>query len=87
MMPKVVDARHAGGYRIWLRFADGLSGELELSSELWGAVFAPLKDIAFFAQVRVDADLDTIVWPNGADLSPQWLHDQLELQAKAAAAE
>ena len=77
MFPKVVDARHAGGYRVWLRFADGLSGELDLGPELWGPMFEPLKDVAEFAKLRVDDDLDTIVWPNRADLSPQWLWEQV----------
>ena len=85
MLPRVIDGRHAGEYRVWLRFADGLSGELDLSSELWGAMFEPLKDVEYFRQLRVDAELDTIVWPNGADLSPQWLHDQLAARSKAAA--
>jgi Protein of unknown function (DUF2442) len=77
MLPKVVDARYAGDYRVWLRFHDGLSGELDLADQLWGEVFEPLKDKAQFAQVRADEDLDTIVWPNGADLSPEWLYDKL----------
>jgi len=78
MLPKVVDARYAGDYRVWLRFRDGLSGELDLADQLWGEMFEPLKDKAQFAQVRADDDLDTIVWPNGADLSPEWLYDQLK---------
>ncbi len=87
MLPKIIDARYAGKHRVWLRFADGLSGEIDLASELWGPMFEPLKDESFFAQLHIDPDLDTIVWPNGADLSPQWLHDQLEAQVKATAAE
>jgi Protein of unknown function (DUF2442) len=78
MFPKVVDARHAGGYRVWLRFADGLSGVLDLGSELWGPMFEPLKAVTEFAKLRVDDDLDTIVWPNGADLSPEWLWQQVK---------
>ena len=88
MLPRVIDARYAGGHRVWLRFADGLSGELDLSSELWGAVFEPSKNVELFAHLRVDPDLDTIVWPSGADLSPTWLYEQVkELQKKYAAAE
>lgn len=87
MPPTVIDARYAGKYRVWLRFADGLSGEIDLASELWGPMFEPLKDEAFFASLRVDPDLDTIVWPNGADLSPQWLHDQLTARSEATAAQ
>jgi hypothetical protein len=77
MMPRVIDARHAGGYRVWLRFADGLSGEIDLEKELWGPVFEPLKDVAEFAKVRFDPEADTIVWPNGADLAPEFLYDAL----------
>ncbi len=77
MMVKLMDARHAGGYQVWLRFADGLTGEVDLSEELWGPIFEPLKDEAEFAKLRADPDLDTIVWPNGADFSPEWLHERL----------
>ena len=87
MLHRVIDARHAGGHRVWLRFEDGLSGELDLSSELWGTMFEPLKDVATFSKLRVDADLDTIVWPNGADFSPQWLYDELKTRLEAVAAE
>ena len=87
MLPRVIDARHAGGHRVWLRFADGLTGEIDLSNELWGGVFEPLKDPTEFAKLRVDPELDTIVWPTGADLSPQWLYDQIKAQTKSAAAE
>jgi hypothetical protein len=76
MIPSVIDARHAGGYRVWLRFADGLTGEIDLEGELWGEVFEPLKDVAEFAKLRADAELDTVVWPNGADLAPEFLYEQ-----------
>ena len=87
MLHRVIDARHAGDHRVWLRFEDGLGGELDLSSELWGTMFEPLKDVATFSKLRVDADLDTIVWPNGADFSPQWLYDELKTRLEAVAAE
>ena len=88
MLPRVIDARHAGAYRIWLRFADGLSGEIDLESELWGPVFEPLKDEVEFAKVFVHPDWGTIAWPNGADLAPEFLYDELESAlAKQHAAE
>ena len=87
MLPIVVDARPAGGYRVWLRFADGLCGEIDLAQELWGPVFEPLKDPLEFVKLRVDPDLETIVWPNGADLSPEWLYRQVKTGKLGAAAE
>ena len=78
MMPRVVDARYAGGYRVWLRFSDGLSGEIDLADQLWGALFESLKAVDVFAKLRVDPDTDTITWPNGADLSPSWLYTALK---------
>lgn len=70
----VVEAKHLGAYRVWLRFEDGLEGELDLTSELWGEVFEPLKDPAYFARFTVD---HTLRWPNGADFSPEFLWDRV----------
>ena len=61
MMPRVIDARHAGKYRVWLRFDDDLTGEIDLKDVLWGPVFEPLKDVAEFAQLRADPELETVV--------------------------
>ena len=59
------------GYRLRLELTDGRTIERDLSANLWGSVFEPLKDPAFFAQVRVEGG--TVVWPNGADLDPDVL--------------
>lgn len=74
---EVRHVEHLGDYRLRLTFADGLVTEIDLSEKLAGAVgpvFDPLRDPAFFAQVSVDEELGTIVWPNGADLAPDALH-------------
>jgi hypothetical protein len=62
-----------------LTFADGLVGDVDLSERLAGPVgpmFEPLRDVRYFAQVGVDEEIGTIVWPNGADLAPDVLHEQ-----------
>jgi hypothetical protein len=64
----------AGDYRLRLTFEDGLAGEINLESELWGTVFEPLRDLSVFRQVHVDPESGTVVWPNGADLAPDTLH-------------
>ena len=79
----VVEARHVREHVLWLRFSDGLAGEVDLAGRLRGPVFEPLQNVALFAQVRVDPELQTIAWPNGADLAPEYLH---ELCASRAAA-
>ena len=63
------------GFALRLEFDDGTDREVDLESELWGPVFEPLRnDPRLFRQVRVDEELGTIVWPNGADLDPDVLH-------------
>lgn len=73
----VVEARHLGAHRVWLKFADGLEGELDLASELWGPVFEPLADPAYFARFTIDR---TLCWPNGADFSPEYLWDRVRFE-------
>jgi hypothetical protein len=65
-----------GGFVLRLSFDDGTVREVDLDAELWGPMFEPLRDDPqLFRQVRVDEELGTIVWPNGADLDPDVLYD------------
>jgi len=41
---------------------------------LYGEVFEPLKDVDLFRQAAVNPDTNTIEWPNGADLAPEFLY-------------
>ena len=71
---QVAEVRTSGIHRLHLRFEDGTAGELDFSDEDWSGVFAPLADPGFFARVELDQELGTIVWPNGADIAPETLH-------------
>jgi hypothetical protein len=63
------------GFVLRLGFDDGAVREIDLEAELWGPVFEPLRrDPHLFRQVRVDEELGTVVWPNGADLDPDVRH-------------
>lgn len=73
MIPKIVSLEHAGAYAIRVRFADGVEGEIDLAQELDGEMFEPLRDAQLFAQFRLDLDTRTIVWPNGADVAPEFV--------------
>jgi hypothetical protein len=79
----VTEVRHVRGHVLWLRFSDGTAGEVDLASELRGEVFEPLADVSFFAQVRLDRELHTIAWPNGADLAPEFLFERVRSHAAA----
>jgi hypothetical protein len=75
------------GFVVRLSFTDGTTREIDLESELWGPIFEPLRaDRELFRQVRVDEELGTIVWPNGADMDPDVLHGDFEPAETAATA-
>jgi len=73
----VREVRVIGPCQLWLRFSDGAIGTVDLASELWGEVFEPLKDPAFFALAALDENAYTVCWPNGADLAPEFLREKL----------
>ena len=72
-LPQVVRAEHRGGYRIHVVFNDGTEGTVDFRAWLNGPVFEPLKRSAYFRRFFLDGG--TVVWPNGADVAPETLHD------------
>ena len=73
----VVSVRVLSRYVVEVGFADGQTRVLDLESLLWGDAFAALTaDHDLFYAVEVDTDAGTIVWPNGADISPRALYEQ-----------
>ncbi len=77
MTPNLISAEYAGAYRIRLRFDDDTTGEIDLESKLWGEVFEPLRDLTRFREFRLDQEMNTAVWPNGADLAPEFLYENV----------
>lgn len=77
MIPHVIKAEYKEDYQIWLKFNDGSEGVVDLKDELYGEMFEPLKDINKFKSFRVDPELETLVWENGADFAPEFLRDHL----------
>ncbi len=82
----ILEARHVRDFVVWLRFRDGTSGEIDLGPELRGPVFEPLRDSDTFRAFRIDPEFHTLVWPNGADFAPEFLHDSIKVTAQHAAA-
>jgi hypothetical protein len=76
-MIDVVSVRPLGGFRLWIAFSDGSSGEHDFSATAMreGEMVRPLRDPAFFARVFVE--LGALSWPNGFDLDPIALYDRM----------
>lgn len=62
-------------YTLRVQFDDGTERIINFEPILAGELFRPLKDLTFFNQVRIDPEVQTLVWPNGADFDPATLHD------------
>lgn len=65
-------------YRLAVTFHDGTTGVVDLSAVTSGSelgIYEPIKDPQYFAQARIE--LGTVTWPNGADLYPAWMRDQV----------
>lgn len=75
MILRVDEAEVCGPHSLRLVFNDGTRKRVNLLSLLDGPVFEPVKDPSYFRCVTLDTVAGTIVWPNGADLAPEALHD------------
>lgn len=73
-MIRVIAVEPKGGLTVHLCFSDGTVRDIDLAPYLIGPVFEPLHEPARFAEVAVDPELGTIVWPNGADICPDVLY-------------
>jgi hypothetical protein len=67
-----------GPYTLSLCFDDGAQRTIDFLPVLAGELFGPLRNLATFNQVRIDPEVHTLVWPNGADFDPATLHDWQE---------
>ncbi|MBI5651399.1 MAG: DUF2442 domain-containing protein [Chloroflexi bacterium] len=78
MFPRITQVRYVRDYILELIFADGIRAEIDFKNKIAGrgGVFTPLQDIEFFARVRVDSEIGTLVWPNDVDLDPDVLYSQ-----------
>jgi hypothetical protein len=71
-------------YTLRVGFDDGVEQLIDFQPVLAGRLFGPLRDLALFEQVKIDPEVQTLVWPNGADFDPATLHDWPEQAAAMA---
>ena len=80
MLQDIIFVQPLNNYQLYLRFEDNLEGIIDLQQQIeFSGVFEPLKNSDYFAQVKVNPELGTIQWPNGADLDPDVLYAALEI--------
>ncbi len=72
---KVTGFQKVGPFSLRVEFADGSVQVIDFRPVLAGELFGPLADSDVFAQVRLDSQAGTLVWPNGADFDPTTLHN------------
>lgn len=66
---------HLQDFKLRITFSDGSTRVVDLSDQLDGEIFEPLRDPAFFSGVRINPETGTIEWPNGADFAPEFLRE------------
>ena len=76
-MLHVTEVKYLEDYTLRLSFDDGSEGDVNLFKHLSGSMFEPLKDKNIFSKVRLDQELGTVLWPNGADFAPEFLRSQI----------
>ncbi len=76
MPPRITSVRYLKDYRLEISFSDGTIAELDFRGRIAGrgGVFRPLESVDVFAQVAVDPEAGTLVWPNGVDFCPDVLY-------------
>ncbi len=74
---RVSEVKPLPGYRLWVRFTDGLEGEYAVDPERRGGVFDALRDPAIFGAVIINADYGCVEWPGGIDLCPNAMHAEI----------
>ena len=81
----ITGAEVIGDHQLRLTFADGLIGDINFAGRNWRGVSEPLADSGFFAQVRIDPEIRTVVWPNGYDMAPETLYELASQQSRIPA--
>lgn len=74
-MRYICDCKYVSDYKLLLSFENRKVKLVDLAQHLEGDIFKPLKDKDYFKTVLLNRELDTIVWDNGADFSPEFLYD------------
>jgi hypothetical protein len=75
---KIVECKALPNYHVWIRFDDGLEGEVDLSHLVGEGIFAAWKSKDFFNKVYIDSNSNTLAWNDDIDLDPYVLRDRIK---------
>jgi hypothetical protein len=75
IMHWVIDVSYIGEYKLKIKFENNECKIADLRPHLEGKIFEPLKNISYFKSASLNKDIDTVVWPNNADFSPDFLYE------------
>ncbi|AFY40926.1 DUF2442 domain-containing protein [Nostoc sp. PCC 7107] len=78
MLKDIIAVQPKEGYQLYIKFEDNKQGIIDISKLIsFTGIFAPLKDINYFHQVKINSELGTIYWENGADFDPDVLYAEI----------
>jgi hypothetical protein len=75
-MARPIEAKALPNFRIWLRYDDGIEGEVDLSDLAGRGVFKAWNDATFYGLVRVGSH-GAIEWGSDIDLCPDAMYMRL----------
>jgi hypothetical protein len=82
---RVRTVRSVAPYTLEVGFDDGTKQTIDFRPVLAGELYGPLQKLELFNQVKIDPEVHTLVWPNGADFDPATLHDWPQVAGSLAA--
>ena len=75
MLKDISSVQPLENYQLYLKFEDNQEGVVDISQLIeFTGIFAPLQDLTYFNQVKLNPEWGTIYWENGADLDPDVLY-------------
>ncbi len=76
-MKKIISVTVLDGYKLKVKFDDGIEGVADLSHLAGKGVFTKFNDPLYFKQVRIDPETDTLAWPDNLDICPDSLYEEI----------
>lgn len=80
--PAATEVRVSRPYLLDVSFEDGEHRLIDMEDYLNGEMFEPLRDFELFSQASIDDVWHTVVWPNGADLAPEFIYEKRPVKAR-----